>query len=126
MSDVTLHTVPLSAYYVLDKGMCGGSIDLGPLDFKLSPYEIGEYRICRMKIKDMGKGQGTLLMSQLCADADAAQVSLVLEASPYHDRTPKGVARLMRFYGRFGFKQIQGRAHKGCMRRTPSSTGSRG
>lgn len=127
MPDVTLHVVPLMVYYVIDeRGMAGGSIEISRLGDGLGPYEVGEYRISRMKVKDMGRGHGTWLMTLLCADADAAQVSMVLEARPYHDRTPRGFARLMRFYGRFGFMEIPGKYNKGYMRRAPLSTGSRG
>lgn len=56
-------------------------------------------------------------MSLLCEDADKAGVSLVLEASPYHDRSASGVERLMSFYSKFGFKEIDG--HPSCMRRAP-------
>ena len=119
VADIKVYVVPLRSYGVrVGAHGAGGCIDLDQLDFALEPYEIGEYRISRMFIRDRGKGTGTKIMSMLCTDADVAKASLVLEASPYHDRTPEGVARLMRFYGRFGFKEIEG--HPETMRRVPS------
>lgn len=111
---------PLRSYMYMTSGSKGGCINVDPLDFSLSPYKIGEYRICRMVIGQQvrGQGKGTKLMSLLCVDADVAGVALVLEASPYNDRTKAGVARLMRFYGRFGFVEIPG--HPACMRRVPT------
>ena len=110
---------PLQSYALTLGGLGGGCIDLDVLDLELVPYKIGEYRISRMVIREghRGKGQGSQLMTLLCKDADESDVSLVLEASPYNDRTPKGVARLMRFYARCGFEKIKG--HPGCMRRLP-------
>lgn len=117
--DLRFYVVPLRSYAVAvgDRG-AGGCIDVDQLDFELKPYKLGEYRISRMFIKDRGKGTGTKILSMLCADADKASASLVLEASPYHDRTPAGVSRLMAFYARFGFVEIKG--HPGTMRREPS------
>lgn len=115
----TFYVVPLHSYVVVVEGcVSGGCIDVDALTFALDPYEVGEHRISRMKIRDMGKGTGTKLLGMLCRDADAAKVSLVLEASPYHDRSAEGVARLMRFYGRFGFVEIEG--HPETMRRLPA------
>lgn len=52
------------------------------------------------------RGQASLLLQKVCAEADAAGMVLLLRPLPYDD-APMDRAQLMDWYSRFGFDVIQ-------------------
>ena len=107
----------LSAFYAVENGLALGSVDLDEWLFhdETTPYKPGEYRISRMSVKPpyQSKGIGTLLLTRACEEADRQKKNLVLEALPYGGGSK---TRLISFYKKFGFKQIQGQP-RGVLRR---------
>lgn len=59
--------------------------------------------ITRLKAHDdhLGQGGGSRVLAEICADADAEGMTLVLEPSPYFGE--QDYDRLVAFYERFGF-----------------------
>lgn len=94
---------------------------LGPFSLAvIDAHPAGErtWRIARVNVplKHRGQGAGSKLMEWICADADAAGVTLTLEPIPYDG--PERLADLVRFYERFGFRTVE----SGAMTRIPSRT----
>jgi GNAT superfamily N-acetyltransferase len=76
-------------------------IKLAVLD--ADPAGENAWRIARVNVPQgyRGQGVGSQLMNEICADADAAGVTLTLEPIPYDG--PERLDDLVRFYERFGF-----------------------
>ena len=51
------------------------------------------------------KGHATALMHTVCAEADREWMTLLIQVKPFDDGMTED--QLMRWYGRFGFVQIQ-------------------
>lgn len=65
------------------------------------------YELARVVVPDRGQGTGSRLMQQLTDQADQLGVTLTL--TPSTDFGGSSVARLQRFYRRFGFQPNKGR-----------------
>jgi len=80
---------------------------LGPCSLAVidaHPLRERTWRIARVNVpmKHQGRGAGSKLMEWICADADAAGMTLVLEPIPYDG--PARFDDLVRFYERFDFR----------------------
>ena len=65
---------------------------------------IGEYlEICRLIVKDKGKGHGSRLLSDLDTWAKEKGLRLCLSPLPYADSSEQASRRLIAFYKRLGF-----------------------
>tara|TARA_R110000823_G_C15937072_1_gene500045 strand:- start:2719 stop:3093 length:375 start_codon:yes stop_codon:yes gene_type:complete len=56
---------------------------------------------------EQGNGHATELLQQVCDEADAAGLTLVLWPRPYGDDIALSQAQLQAWYARFGFRVIQ-------------------
>ena len=56
---------------------------------------------------EQGKGHASELMRQVCEEADAAGLTLVLWPRPYGDDIALGASMLQGWYAGFGFRAIQ-------------------
>lgn len=88
-------------------GVLSGCIDLMMIPDDYTPYHNGEFRLNRVVVRAQfrGMGVGSKMLGALCADADAAEKTLVLEAIPYTGGE-RARGRLRKFYASFGFVQI--------------------
>jgi len=71
--------------------------------------EFGKDRVHINAIQSLVKGGGSACLETLCKNADDLQVTLSLNALPFHtERHPELMDRqkLIEWYGRFGFKRM--------------------
>lgn len=70
----------------------------------LLPFPDGTWWVSRVIVPEphRGQGHGYILMTDVCAEADKEQVTLVLSAEPYPNTMTR--EKLMAWYEEFGFE----------------------
>lgn len=82
------------------------------------PVEMWERtrELIAVRSEDRGKGHASALMWQVCAEADKAWLTLIVQPAPFDNGPP--IERLRKWYTKFGFVEIQ--AEPCIMSRSPA------
>lgn len=75
-----------------------------PDKMKLDVREVSHVE-CLMALR--GRGDATRLMQEVCREADASDIILVLSVKPFGEHPPLDETQLEAWYTRFGFSRIQ-------------------